>query len=76
MGVDLRRHASQTQRRLILGGLAVIIVVAEVLIYLFMGREAALLGLLCLAIGISPLALIWLALRSLEWLAARIGGEG
>jgi hypothetical protein len=68
---DLRRYASQTNTRLILGGLLLLFVVGDGLIYVFYGRSAALLGLVCLAAGLSPLALIWLALWAIEWIANR-----
>jgi hypothetical protein len=43
---------------MIVGGLAIIVLVAEGLIYLFYGRESAILGLGCILLGLSPLVLI------------------
>lgn len=73
MSRDLRRYASQTQARLILGGLLFAVVIGVGLIYIFYGREAALSGLLCMLVGMAPLALIWLALSFIGWLARRAG---
>lgn len=71
---DLRRYARQTQIRLILGGIFLLFVVGGGLIYLFYGKEAAILGLFCLVLGLSPLALIWLLLLLLEWATRRVNG--
>lgn len=75
MGRDLRQYARQTNKRLFLGWLLLLIVVGTSLIYLFYGRNAALMGLLCLALGLSPLLLIWLALTLIGWIS-RLADEG
>ena len=69
---DLRRYARQTQIRLILGGILLLFLVGDGLIYIFYGKEAAILGIFCLGAGLSPLVLIWLALLILEWAAQRV----
>lgn len=69
MSRDLRRYARQTTARLILGALFLIFVLGDGLICLFYGRQAALMGLICLLAGMSPLLLIWLALLGIDWLA-------
>lgn len=68
---DLRRYARQTNTRLILGGILVLFLVGDGLIYLIYGRGAALLGFVCLLGGLSPIALIWLSLAVLEWITKR-----
>jgi TM2 domain-containing membrane protein YozV len=68
---DLRQYARQTNTRLILGGIALLLVVGDGLIYLIYGREAAAMGLVCLLAGLSPLLLIWLALEVIGWIARR-----
>jgi hypothetical protein len=68
MGRDLRRYARQTAVRLIMGGIVLLFVVGDGLIYIFYGREAALLGFLCLGAGLSPLVLIWLVLTLIDWI--------
>jgi branched-chain amino acid transport system ATP-binding protein len=55
MARDLRRYASQTNFRLGVGGILLLFVVGDGLIYLIYGRGAALMGLLCLLLGLAPL---------------------
>ena len=43
---------------MIIGGLAIIVLVAEGLIYMFYGRESAIFGLGCILLGLSPVVLI------------------
>lgn len=71
MSRDLRKYARQTNFRLIAGGLLILFTVGLGLIYTIYGREAAVLGLTCLLIGLSPLVLIWLAMLLIEWIARR-----
>jgi hypothetical protein len=71
MSRDLRKYASQTNIRLILGGILLVFLVGDGLIYLFYGRYAALIGLMCLFIGLMPLVLIWLMLMVLEWITKK-----
>ncbi len=68
---DLRKYARQTNTRLILGGLLLIFIIGDGLIYLFYGRNAAIMGLLCLILGLSPLILIWSVLWGLGWVVKR-----
>lgn len=68
---DLRKYAGQTTTRLILGGLALLFILGDGLIYLIYGREAAVLGLICLMGGLAPVVIIWLALLLIGWLARR-----
>ncbi len=69
MSRDLRRYAQQTTKRLILGAILLLFIVGDGLIYIFYGRQAAVMGLVCLLAGLTPLLLIWLALVGIEWLA-------
>ena len=72
---DLRRYATQTNRRLILGGILLLFVVGDGLIFLIYGRDAALTGLTCLLFGLAPLVLIWLSLEVISWLVRKADGE-
>ena len=54
MSKDLRAYARSTQFRLIIGFLALVFVIGEGLILILFGREAALLGLLCLLGALLP----------------------
>lgn len=63
---DLRQYARQTNIRLIFGALILLFLVGLGLIWWIFGANAALLGLICLLGGISPLLIIALALWLME----------
>jgi hypothetical protein len=73
MSRDLRRYASQTNIRLLLGFLIILFLVGIGLIYIFYGREAAMLGFTCLLAGLLPLLLIAFALWGIGWLVKKVG---
>lgn len=68
MSRDIRQYAQQTNIRLGIGFISLLIVVGIGLIYIFYGQYAALMGMACLAIGLLPLLLISLSL----WLISEI----
>ncbi len=72
MSQDLRKYARQTNLRLIAGGLLLLFIVGDGLIYLFYGPRAALGGLMCLVVGLVPLILIWVLFFVLEALTKRV----
>ncbi len=72
---DLRKYAKQTNVRLIIGGLLVLFIVGDGLIYLFYGPGAALTGLLCLSGGLVPIVLILLFLLLIDWVVKRANRE-
>jgi hypothetical protein len=72
---DLRRYARQTTTYLLVGGILILFVVGDGLIYLMYGRQAALMGLLCLGAGLAPLLLIWLVLALMGWIVQRANRE-
>jgi hypothetical protein len=74
MSRDLRHYARQTNIRLALGGVLLLFLVGDGLIFFFYGKNAAVLGLLCLVLGLAPLVLIGLALWVIEWIARRAIG--
>lgn len=65
---DLRAYARQTSTRLILGGLLLLFMVGDGLIFLVYGPNAAITGLLCLALGLFPVALILLVFGWIDWI--------
>ena len=71
MSRDLRKFASQTNIRLIIGGLILVFVVGLGCIYVFSGQGAAIAGLLCLLAGLIPLFLIWAVFFVLELITKR-----
>ena len=73
---DLRRYARETNARLIIGGILILFLVGDGLIYLFYGRSAAIMGLVCMAAGLLPLLLIWVILTIMGWIVKRANYEG
>jgi TM2 domain-containing membrane protein YozV len=75
MGRDLRHYARQTNIRLIIGFLLVLFIIGDGLIYLFYGQGAAIMGVICLLAGITPVILIVLALWVIDWIVRRSNPE-
>jgi len=71
-GRDLRAYSRRTQIGLALGGLALLLLVGDGLVWLGYGKGAAGAALLCTIVGLAPLLLIWLALAGVGWLARRL----
>ncbi len=63
---DLRKYARQTNARLLIGFILILFMIGDGLIYLIYGRNAAILGALCLLAGLAPLLLVWLILVVME----------
>ena len=68
---DLRKYASQTYVRLGIGALILIFTVGDGLIYAFYGKNAAVLGLLCLLAGLLPVIIIALIIFVMDWIVKR-----
>lgn len=68
---DLRKYARQTNVRLAVGAVLVLLVVGTGLIYIIYGPGAAVTGLLCLLAGLLPIGLIFLFLALLDWIQKR-----
>ena len=64
--VSLSRYRSQTQARLIAGGLLILLVVGGGLVWAIYGRSAAMMAVLCLLVGAGLFGLLWLLLSLLE----------
>ena len=58
MTQDLRKYTRQTQVRLIAGGVLLLLIVGDGLIYLIYGPAAAVSGLICIGAGLVPIAII------------------
>jgi uncharacterized SAM-binding protein YcdF (DUF218 family) len=71
MNRDLRKYARQTNIRLFLGFLLLLLLVGDGLIYVIYGPQAAVLGVVCILAGLAPLVLIWAVLMLLEFIVRR-----
>jgi len=71
MARDIRKYARQTNLRLIAGALAMLLIVGDGLIYLFYGSPAALMGLLCILVGVAPVVLVALIILLMDWITKR-----
>jgi hypothetical protein len=71
MSRDLRKYTRQTNNRLLAGGIIILFVVGDGLIYLFYGKNAAITGLICLIAGLFPLIIIWIILSLMGWVVKR-----
>lgn len=72
---DLRDYARQTTIRLLIGGILLLFIVGDGLVYWIYGPSAALMGLLCLGAGLFPVLLIFLVLNFLDWIVKRANRE-
>jgi hypothetical protein len=68
---DLRKYVRQTNFHLIAGALVLLFIVGDGLIYLFYGSSAAVMGLLCLLTGMTPVVLVVLIILLLDWITKR-----
>ena len=71
MGRDLRQFARQTNKRLVIGFVLLLLIIGDGLILLIYGPSAAVSGLICLLAGLVPFALLWFILNGLDWLGKR-----
>jgi len=63
---DLRKYRNQTQNRMIIGLFILCLTVGLGLIWYYFGRNAAMLGLLCLAGAVGVVLVIVLLLNIIE----------
>lgn len=75
MSRDLRKYTRQTNLRLVFGGILLILIVGIGLIYVFYDLQAALMGLLCMMLGLTPLIMIWTILWLIELITRRANKE-
>lgn len=72
---DLRKYASTTQARLIVGALVILAVVGLGLVAWIYGFRAALMGLLCVLGGLIPIALVVLLFYLMGIIVRKNRGE-
>ena len=68
---DLRRYTRQTNIRLLIGFILLVIIVGGILVFLFFGPAALPAFFICLAAGLLPLVIIWLILTLMDWFVKR-----
>jgi hypothetical protein len=68
---DLRKYARQTNFRLAVVGLVLLFGLGTLLIYWFYGPSAAIGGLLCMGVGLVPIALILVFFAVADWIVKR-----
>ena len=69
---DLRRYTRQTNVRLIVGFLIILLLVGDGLIWAFWGKGAAITGLLCIAGGLFPIGLIASLFVLMDWVVKKL----
>ncbi len=72
---DLRKYASQTTFRMVVGAILLLFTVGVSLIGIIYGASAALMGFLCLLGTLLPIGLVWLALFGLDKLVKRLNKD-
>jgi hypothetical protein len=75
MSRDLRYYARQTNIQLTIGFFLILLIIGEGLIYWLYGQQAALMGLLCIGAGLSPVVLIALFFLVVHWVLKRAGED-
>ncbi|NMB54933.1 MAG: hypothetical protein GYA15_09555 [Leptolinea sp.] len=68
---DLKKFDSQTVTRLIIGGILILFIVGDGLIFFIYGAGAAVTGLICLGAGMLPILLIMLVIWLMDWIVKR-----
>jgi uncharacterized membrane protein len=71
---DLRKYASQTSFRLIVGGISMVIIAGVTATWLIYGKSAALSALICIGIGLLPIAVIILVFILINALLRKYNG--
>jgi hypothetical protein len=68
---DLRNYSKQTLFRMIGGGLLLLLIIGDGLIYFIYGSDAAATGLLCILLALAPVIIIGMFLWIMDWIIKR-----
>ena len=71
MSRDLRKYRRQTTIQLVIAGILLLFVVGGGLIFLIYGPSAGMTSLLCLGVGMIPIALIGGVIWLMDWIVKR-----
>jgi hypothetical protein len=74
-GRDLRKYARNTTIQLFLGGVLLLLIVGNGLIWWFYGSEAVRTSLLCMLVFAVPIVLAFGVLAVMDWIVKRNIGE-
>lgn len=69
--LDLRKYSRQTIFRLIIGGILILFVVGDSMVFIIYGPAAAISGLLCLGIGLLPVLVVMGILWGMEYIVKK-----
>lgn len=72
---DLKYYARQTNTQLIVGGILILFLLGDGLIFLVYGPGSALVGLLCILSGFVPIGFILLALWLMDVVVKKAGRD-
>ena len=73
MSRDLRKYARDTNLRLIVGAILLLLIVGLGLTWYFYGVSAAGLGFICVLAGLTPVVLILFVFLAADWIMKRAG---
>ncbi len=73
MSRDLKEYEKQTNRRLIIGAVVMLLVVGVGLIWLVYGGGAASMGFFCIMAGLVPVVLIVGVFYAADWIMKNAG---
>ncbi len=73
MSRDLRKYAGDTNIRLLIGAISLLVIVGLGMVWLFYGGGAASLGLICVLAGLTPVVLIQSLFLIVDWILKRAG---
>jgi hypothetical protein len=71
MARDLRRYSRNTYAGLLIGFILLLIFVGDGLIWIIYGKQAAILGLVCMLVGLAPILLIVVVLFGIDLLTKK-----
>lgn len=71
MSSELDKYSKQTNIRLIVGFVLILLLIGDGLIYLIYGKGSAIFGLICIGLGFVPIIFIWASLVIVEKIAKK-----
>ena len=75
MNRDLRKYMRDTNVRIVIGAILLLFIVGDGLIFLIYVPNAAIMGVLCIGLGLVPIALIMAFLWLIEWIVKNKNGS-